>query len=150
MAGPQHDTTPHVRAGSTRRTRPRGSVVAEDWGPLLAEGIVSRGIASGALDVEVHDLRDHTSDRHRSVDDQPFGGGPGMVMKAEPFLRAINDFTTDPSDPPAFKHAASLAPQTATIIALCLASPTVSDQNVASVTGRWVGKILTGMPAFCP
>src|SRR5882672_6451850 len=55
----------------------------------LAEGIVSRGIASGALDVEVHDLRDHTTDRHRSVDDMPYGGGPGMVMKPEPLVRAV-------------------------------------------------------------
>lgn len=57
----------------------------------LAEGIVSRGIASGALDVEVHDLRDYTSDRHRSVDDVPYGGGPGMVMKPEPLVRAVEE-----------------------------------------------------------
>ncbi|PYR63781.1 MAG: tRNA (guanosine(37)-N1)-methyltransferase TrmD, partial [Acidobacteria bacterium] len=44
----------------------------------LAEGVVSRGIANGVLDVKVHDLRDHTTDRHRSVDDVPYGGGPGM------------------------------------------------------------------------
>ena len=56
---------------------------------VLAEGIISRGIASGVLDVEVHDLRDYTSDRHRSVDDVPYGGGPGMVMKAEPLVRAV-------------------------------------------------------------
>jgi len=56
---------------------------------VLAEGVVSRGIASGALDVEVHDLRVHTTDRHRSVDDVPYGGGPGMVMKPEPLVRAV-------------------------------------------------------------
>jgi len=56
---------------------------------VLAEGVVSRGIASGALDVEVHDLRAHTTDRHRSVDDVPYGGGPGMVMKPEPLVRAV-------------------------------------------------------------
>jgi len=56
---------------------------------VLAEGVVSRGIASGALDVEVHDLREHTTDRHRSVDDVPYGGGPGMVMKPEPLVRAV-------------------------------------------------------------
>src|SRR4051812_34890510 len=56
---------------------------------VLAEGVVSRGIASGALDVEVHDLREHTTDRHRSVDDMPYGGGPGMVMKPEPLVRAV-------------------------------------------------------------
>src|SRR5688572_12131965 len=55
----------------------------------LAEGVVSRGIGRGLLDVAVHDLRDHTSDRHRSVDDVPYGGGPGMVMKPEPLVRAV-------------------------------------------------------------
>ena len=40
------------------------------------------------MDLRVHDLRDYTDDRHRTVDDAPFGGGPGMVMKAEPFFRA--------------------------------------------------------------
>src|SRR5215216_390340 len=55
----------------------------------LAEGVVSRGIASGVLDVKVHDLRDYTADRHRSVDDVPYGGGPGMVMKPEPIVRVV-------------------------------------------------------------
>src|SRR2546422_11347512 len=55
----------------------------------LAEGVVSRGIAHGVLDVKVHDLRDHTSDRHRSVDDVPYGGGPGVVMKPEPLAKAV-------------------------------------------------------------
>ena len=57
----------------------------------LAEGVVSRGIENGALDVKVHDLRDHTTDRHRSVDDMPYGGGPGMVMKPEPLVRAVEE-----------------------------------------------------------
>lgn len=56
----------------------------------LAEGVVGRGIAAGVLDVEVHDLRDYTTDRHRTVDDVPYGGGPGMVMKVEPFVRAVS------------------------------------------------------------
>jgi tRNA (guanine37-N1)-methyltransferase len=54
----------------------------------LADGVVSRGMASGLIDVRVHDLREFTSDRHRSVDDVPYGGGPGMVMKAEPLVKA--------------------------------------------------------------
>jgi tRNA (guanine37-N1)-methyltransferase len=57
----------------------------------LAEGVLSRGIANGALDVTVVDLRDHTTDRHRSVDDVPYGGGPGMVMKPEPLVRAVEE-----------------------------------------------------------
>jgi tRNA (guanine37-N1)-methyltransferase len=54
----------------------------------LAEGLLARGIASGLLDVRVHDLRDFTEDRHRQVDDNSFGGGPGMVLMAEPVFRA--------------------------------------------------------------
>jgi tRNA (guanine37-N1)-methyltransferase len=57
-------------------------------GPL-SEGIVQRAREAGLVDLRVHDLRDFTDDRHRSVDDAPFGGGPGMVMKAEPFFRAL-------------------------------------------------------------
>src|SRR3989442_1335381 len=55
----------------------------------LTEGVVSRAVAAGVLDVRVHDLRDYTSDRHRSVDDMPYGGGPGMVMKPEPLAKAV-------------------------------------------------------------
>jgi tRNA (guanine37-N1)-methyltransferase len=56
-------------------------------GPL-SDGIVRRAVEAGLARIDVHDLRDFTDDRHRSVDDAPFGGGPGMVMKAEPFFRA--------------------------------------------------------------
>ena len=55
----------------------------------LAEGVVGRGIERGLVDVAIHDLRDFTSDRHRTVDDMPYGGGPGMVMKVEPIVRAV-------------------------------------------------------------
>jgi tRNA (guanine37-N1)-methyltransferase len=55
----------------------------------LSEGVIARAIASGVLDVQVHDLRDFTIDRHRSVDDVPYGGGPGMVMKPEPLMKAV-------------------------------------------------------------
>jgi tRNA (guanine37-N1)-methyltransferase len=56
----------------------------------LREGIVARAIAKGLLDVKVHDLRDFTTDRHRVVDDVPFGGGPGMVLKPEPIFAAVD------------------------------------------------------------
>ena len=55
----------------------------------LAEGVVGRARSEGTIEVRVHDLRDHTSDRHRVVDDVPFGGGPGMVLKAEPLYLAV-------------------------------------------------------------
>ena len=56
----------------------------------LAEGIVARAIANGVLNVRVHDLREFTTDRHRVVDDMPFGGGPGMVLKPEPLFAAVD------------------------------------------------------------
>ena len=55
----------------------------------LAEGVVGRARTRGVLDIAVHDLRAFTTDRHHVVDDVPFGGGPGMVMKAEPFHEAV-------------------------------------------------------------
>ena len=55
----------------------------------LSDGIVQRAREAGIVEIRVHDLREHTEDKHRSVDDAPFGGGPGMVMKAEPILRAF-------------------------------------------------------------
>jgi tRNA (guanine37-N1)-methyltransferase len=55
----------------------------------LADGIVRRAVDGGLVRIGIHDLRDFSDDRHRSVDDAPFGGGPGMVMKAEPFYRAV-------------------------------------------------------------
>ena len=57
--------------------------------PMLREGIVARAIERGLIDVAVFDLRDFTTDRHRVVDDTPFGGGPGMVLKPEPFFKAM-------------------------------------------------------------
>jgi tRNA (guanine37-N1)-methyltransferase len=57
----------------------------------LKEGVVGRAIGSGLIDVAIHDLRDFTTDRHRVVDDVPFGGGPGMVMKPEPFFAAVEE-----------------------------------------------------------
>ncbi|MDQ6888113.1 MAG: tRNA (guanosine(37)-N1)-methyltransferase TrmD [Gemmatimonadota bacterium] len=55
----------------------------------LGLSIPARAVASGAVSYRVVDLRDHTHDRHRTVDDSPFGGGPGMVMKPEPFFEAV-------------------------------------------------------------
>jgi tRNA (guanine37-N1)-methyltransferase len=57
--------------------------------PFLAEGVIARGVKQGALDIRVWDLRDFAADRHRSTDDEAYGGGPGMVMLAEPVLRCV-------------------------------------------------------------
>src|SRR5262249_40233926 len=56
----------------------------------LAEGVVGRAVEKKTLDVAIHDLREFTTDRHRSVDDVPYGGGPGMGMKPEPIFKALD------------------------------------------------------------
>jgi tRNA (guanine37-N1)-methyltransferase len=61
----------------------------------FSESIMKRAIGRGLIDVRVHDLRDYTTDRHRTVDDYPYGGGPGMVMKPEPFCRAVEAIKAD-------------------------------------------------------
>lgn len=57
-------------------------------GPL-DESIIRRARQAGLLDLQVHNLRDHAHDRHKSVDDRPFGGGPGMLLKPEPIFEAV-------------------------------------------------------------
>jgi len=64
----------------------------------VAAGIVGRAIERKTLDVVVHDLRDFTTDRHRVVDDVPYGGGPGMVLKPEPVFRALDAIEASSSD----------------------------------------------------
>jgi tRNA (guanine37-N1)-methyltransferase len=64
-------------------------------GAPLGESLLGRAIEAGVLDVRVHDIRDAATDRHRQVDDEPFGGGPGMVMKPEPVVEAVEALGVD-------------------------------------------------------
>jgi tRNA (guanine37-N1)-methyltransferase len=66
----------------------------------LSAGVVGRARQAGLLDIAVHNLRDFTTDRHRVVDDVPFGGGPGMVLKPEPLFVAVDRLreTRGPAD----------------------------------------------------
>lgn len=67
----------------------------------LRAGIVGRAIERGTLEARVHDLRDFTTDRHRVVDDVPYGGGPGMVLKPEPIARALEGIVAERPAAPA-------------------------------------------------
>lgn len=67
----------------------------------LAEGVVGRAAGRGVVDVKARDLRDYTDDRHRVVDDVPYGGGPGMVLKPEPLFRAVEAITAERGAPDA-------------------------------------------------
>jgi tRNA (guanine37-N1)-methyltransferase len=75
---------------------------------FLAEGVIARGVKQGLLDIRVWDLRDYASDKHRSTDDEAYGGGPGMVMLGEPVFRAVEAIAeTVDRGPSAVGHADS-------------------------------------------
>ncbi len=63
--------------------------------PFLRESLVKRALEDGLITVNIHDLRKWTADPHKTVDDKPFGGGSGMVMKAEPIYKAVIDIKKD-------------------------------------------------------
>ena len=63
---------------------------------IFEHGVVKRAIQTGLLKVAVHDLRQFTHDRHRTVDDRPFGGGEGMVLKPEPLAEAVEHLQVAP------------------------------------------------------
>jgi tRNA (guanine37-N1)-methyltransferase len=65
------------------------TIFPEFFGGPFAHGVVKRAKDAGVLDIRIHDLRNWTSDRHRTVDDRPFGGAEGMVLKCEPIFSAV-------------------------------------------------------------
>jgi len=69
------------------------TIFPELFGPFLATSLIGRARERGLLAIEVRDLRDATTDRHRVVDDEPYGGGGGMVMTAPPWIRAVREAT---------------------------------------------------------
>jgi len=74
----------------------------------LGQSLLKRAIEAGLVDVRLHDIRDWARDKHKSVDDRPFGGGPGMVLKVEPVVEcveAVREYDADPG------HLVMLTPQ---------------------------------------
>jgi len=72
-----------------------------DYLAPLRLSLIGRAVQDGLIDLRVHDLRDWTADRHRTVDDSPYGGGPGMLMRPEPWGDALDTVLGDPAGAPA-------------------------------------------------
>ncbi len=75
------------------------TIFPDMFGPVFAQGVIGRAIERGVVQLHAHDLRDFTHDRHRQVDDMPFGGGPGMVMKPEPVIEAVESIRRENTGP---------------------------------------------------
>jgi len=97
-------------------------------------GIVRRAVERGLIQIGIHDLRDFTFDRHRQVDDRPFGGGAGMVMKPEPLLRAIEALSHGKPD----CRTVLLTPQ-GRLLTQQVAEEFAARPNVVLICGRYEG-----------
>src|SRR5882672_988071 len=74
------------------------TIFPEIFGSVFDFGIIRRAVEAKLIEINIHDLRDYTFDRHRQVDDRPFGGGAGMVLKPEPLVRAIEALAAEKGD----------------------------------------------------
>src|SRR5438067_775281 len=103
------------------------TIFPEFFGGPLEHGIVRRAREAGIIDVHVQDLREFTKDRHRSVDDRPFGGGEGMVLKPEPLFEAVESVLGRSAGDAAKQH----RPDPGTAIVLMSAAGKLFDQEMA-------------------
>jgi tRNA (guanine37-N1)-methyltransferase len=99
------------------------------------ESLVGRAVEAGLLDIRVVDLRDFSEDPHRKVDDEPFGGGPGMVLTAPPVFAAVEALRAEGAPPP---HVVFLSPQ-GRRFDTSLAKELAARARVALVCGRYEG-----------
>jgi tRNA (guanine37-N1)-methyltransferase len=109
------------------------SIFVEYFQPLRLS-LVGKAIEKGIVDLQVHDLRNWTADRHRTVDDAPYGGGAGMVMRPEPWGQALDALTTGQTDP----RLLVLSPSGRTLTQ-ALADELAGEQHLIFACGRYEG-----------
>ena len=107
------------------------------FAPFLEESILGSALRRGLLTVSIHDLRDWTQDRHRSVDDAPYGGGPGMVLRPEPLVAAI-EALAGPKGPARKARVVLLSPQGSRLDQAGLAT-LAHEEHLVLVCGRYEG-----------
>jgi tRNA (guanine37-N1)-methyltransferase len=109
------------------------TIFPEMFAGIFSEGIVKRALDRGRIRIVVHDLRDYTEDKHRQVDDRPFGGLEGMVLKPEPIFRAVEAVREDGGG-----RVCLLSPQGRALDAR-LASELAAERQVILICGRYEG-----------
>ncbi|MGA1839856.1 MAG: tRNA (guanosine(37)-N1)-methyltransferase TrmD [bacterium] len=110
------------------------TIFPELFPAFLSCGMMKKALEKGLLTVKIHDLRYYTIDRHRSVDDVPFGGGAGMVMKVEPIHAAITDITSKEGA----QKRILLSPQ-GRVLNARLARLLASETSILMICGRYEG-----------
>ena len=103
---------------------------------LLDYGLLKRAVASGRVQIRFHDLRDFTDDRHRSVDDRPFGGGPGMVFKPKPLFRAVEALK---AESPGVNFPVILLSPQGRLLNQAVAEELSRDARLVLICGRYEG-----------
>ncbi|HTS65426.1 MAG TPA: tRNA (guanosine(37)-N1)-methyltransferase TrmD [Candidatus Acidoferrales bacterium] len=111
------------------------TIFPEFFAGPFAHGVVKRARDTGLLDIRIHDLRDWTSDRHRTVDDRPFGGAEGMVLKCEPIFLAAESIW---SERPAGSRIVLLSAQ-GTLFDQGVANRLKDDAELMLICGRYEG-----------
>ena len=102
---------------------------------VLGESIIGRARAAGKVEINTHDIRDYTADKHRRVDDKPYGGGMGMVMQAEPIYACYNALCDELGTKP---HLIYMTPQGKTLTQKRVAE--LSElENIAILCGHYEG-----------
>jgi tRNA (guanine37-N1)-methyltransferase len=110
------------------------TIFPEIFGEVFDFGIIRRAVEAKLIQIRIHDLRDYTHDRHRQVDDRPFGGGAGMVMKPEPLFRAVEAVTSEATD----ASIVLLSPQ-GRLFSQEVAESYSRTQSVVLICGRYEG-----------
>lgn len=117
------------------------TIFPDFFGEVFEYGIVRRARAAGLVEIRAHDLRRWTSDKHRQVDDRPFGGGDGMVLKPEPIFAAVEDLTGAGEERSGYRDATRvvlLSPQGRTL-SQSLAEDLAHSQHIVLICGRYEG-----------
>ncbi len=112
------------------------TIFPEFFRSVLEYGVLKRALSGGQAGIRLHDLREFTDDRHRSVDDRPFGGGPGMVFKPEPLFKAVGALQSE--SPDRRLPVILLSPQ-GRLFNQALAQELAREERVALICGRYEG-----------
>ena len=102
---------------------------------VLGTSIIQRARERGVVDVRVHDLRRYTHDKRRTVDDRPYGGGPGMVLRPEPIFEAVDDLRPALSAPSRGRHRSAKAAGRDLVILLSLAGQPFTQATARELSG---------------